>query len=136
MGDLLLLMSDLHEELGQCLVWAGLCGAVATAQSLSRGRKHSQAHSSYGNRSPLVENRVEQVAKQLRGDSHMRSPWPHSRHSRTKAWWHQSHQGDNSNQVRYLPRLQLGSLTVIPHHPQAQHTHTMHMNNYINYITP
>ena len=39
-------MAKLHEELGQCLVRARLCGVMGTAQSLSRGRRHSQACSS------------------------------------------------------------------------------------------
>ena len=38
-------ITKLHEELGQCLVRAGLSIVMGTAHSLYRGRRHLQAHS-------------------------------------------------------------------------------------------
>ena len=97
-------MAKLHKELGQYQIRTGLCGAMGTAQSLSRGRMCSWAHSLSLARSPLVESSRKEIAKWPRGDSLIRSSCPCSRHSSTRA----SHQGDNNNQARHLPRLQWG----------------------------
>ena len=83
-------MAELHKELSQCLVRAGLCGATGTAWSLSRGTRCSCAYLSSWARSPSVESRRKEVAKQPRGDSLMRSSWPHSRHIRSRVQQHRS----------------------------------------------
>ena len=83
-------MAKLHKELGQCLVRAGLCDVMGTAQPLSRGRSCLWAHSSSWARSPSAETRRNEGAKQLRGDSLMRSSWPCSRCSSSRTWQHQS----------------------------------------------
>ena len=62
---------------------------MGTAWFLSRGRRHWWACCSSQARSPLVVSRRKEVAKQLRGDSLMRSSWPHSRH-RSRACQYQS----------------------------------------------
>ena len=72
-------MTELHEELGKCLVRAGLWSVRETSQSLSRGRRCLQAHSSSHGRSPSVEGRRKEIAKHPKGDSMSRSSWPPSR---------------------------------------------------------
>ena len=62
-------MTKLHEELGQCLIRAGLHGAMGTAQFLSQGRRCSWAHSSSKAGSPWAESGRKEVAKWPRGDS-------------------------------------------------------------------
>ena len=83
-------MAQLHKELGQHLVRARIHGMTGTARSLSRERRHSQAHSSSQARSPSAKSRRKDLAKQLRGDSLVRSSQPCSRHSKSRAWQHQS----------------------------------------------
>ena len=56
-------MTELHKELGQCLLRAQLQSAMETAQSLCRGRKHFQAPSSSHNRSPSAEGRRKEISK-------------------------------------------------------------------------
>ena len=56
-------MTELHEELGQHLVRAGIWHVTEASQSLSRGRRHSQANSSSHDRSPSAEGRRKEVAK-------------------------------------------------------------------------
>ena len=77
-------MAKLHEELCKCLVRASLWSVMATAQSLSRGRKHSWACPSSQARSPSVEGRRKEVAKQPRGDSLSMSMQPNSRGHRSR----------------------------------------------------
>ena len=78
-------MTGLHEELGKCLVKAGLQSATANAQSLSRGRRCSWAYSSSQARSPSAVSRRKEIALQPRGDSLSRSSLPHSRGHRSRA---------------------------------------------------
>ena len=49
------LMRDLHRELGQWIMRAGLCITTGSDQSLSRGTAHSWAHSQSQAWSPLAE---------------------------------------------------------------------------------
>ena len=95
-------MAKLHEEIGQHLARAGFQSVMGTAQSLSRRRRHSWACSSSQARSPSVESRRKEVAKQLRGDSLLRSSWPHSRGHRS---WVQQHQSQlpGHHQVSEVP---------------------------------
>ena len=120
-------MAELHGELGQCLVRAGLQGVTGTAQSLSRERRHLWACSSSQARSPSVESRRKEVAKQLRGDSQMRSLWPGSRGSRSRVQQHQS-QSPKHQQVRHLLRLAQDP-TSVPCHLHTSHAHTTWMNS-------
>ena len=83
-------MAECHKKPGQHLVRARLHGAIGTAQSLSRGKRHLQGHFSSQARPPSAESRRKEVAKQPRGDSLMRSSWPHSKDSRSRVQQHQS----------------------------------------------
>ena len=100
-------MGKLHEEQGQHMVRAGLCGVMVTAHFLSRGRRHPQAHSSSQARLPLAESRRKEVAKCPRGDSLMRSSWPHSRCSRSRAWEHQSQSPGHQQSSEAPPQASL-----------------------------
>ena len=80
-------MAKLHEELGQHLVWAGLCGAMGTAQSMSRWQGCSWAHSSFLARSPSADSRREEVAKRWLPDEEV---WPCNWCSRSTAQQHQN----------------------------------------------
>ena len=82
-------LAELHKELGQCLVRARLGSVMGTAQILSRGRRHSWAHSSSQAKSPSAKSRRKEVAKHLRGDSLSRRLQPYSRVSRSRPQKHQ-----------------------------------------------
>ena len=84
------IMAKLHKELGKWLVGAGLQSVTATAQSLSRGRRCSWAHSSSQARSPSAAGRRKEVAKWPRGDSLSRRSQPSSRGHGSRVQQHQS----------------------------------------------
>ena len=117
-------VARLHEELGQHLVRASLQSLMATAQSLSRRRKHLQTHSSSQARSPSAESRRKEIAKWLRGDS--TAPTAEATEAKCNST-RVSHQSANK-QVRHLSRLSQDP-TGVPHHLQAHCTHTAQTSN-------
>ena len=106
-------MAKLHKDLGQCLVRVGLCGTMGTAWSLSMERRHLWACSLSQARSPSVESRRKEVAKQPRGDSLTRSLWPCSRHSRSRVQQHQNQLPGCQQRSKAPPRLPQ-DLTSVP----------------------
>ena len=118
-------MVKLHEELGQCLVRAALCGAMRTAWSLSRGRRHSWALSSSWARSPSAESRRKEVAKWLRGDSLMRNSWPYSRCSRRRVQQHQSQSPGHQQTSEAPPQLSMRPHRHTPPSPIPLYWHCM-----------
>ena len=95
-------MAKLHEELGKCLVRAGLHGVTRTDKFLSRGMRSLSASFSSQARSPSVESRRKEVVKWLRGDSLSRSWWPSSRGCRSREQQEQS-QLPGCQQVSEVP---------------------------------
>ena len=96
-------MARLHEELGKWLVRASLLSVTATAWSLSRERRHSQAHSSSWTSSPSEEGRMKDIAKQPRSDSLSRSLWPHNRGHRSRVQQHQSQLPEHQQESEVPP---------------------------------
>ena len=112
------LMAELHKELSKNLVRASLQSVMVTVWSLSRGRRHSQACSLSQARSPSVEDRRKEVAKQW-------LCWgalgPIAKDIEAELSSRVHHQSTNK-QLRHLPRLPQDP-TCVPHCLLAYHTH-------------
>ena len=116
-------MTELHKELGQCLMRAWLQSVMETAQSLSRDKRCLQACSSSYGRSPSADGRRKEIATWPRGDFLLRSSQTYSRPHSSR-----DHCQSANKPVRYLPGL-LQDPTGIPCHLQVCHAHFAGMSD-------
>ena len=134
-------MAEHHEGLDQCLIRAGLCGAMRAARFLSRGRRCSHAHSSSQAWLPsLSTHGCEGTSASLwYGHSHMWAHWSPST-GPVQSWEHPQASFSGEGQTPSCSPARLRSYEAINakwpcrepmiRHSQSRHRCSCHRNRF------